>query len=253
MAAPGPASTPAAAPAGAGQGAQAGGHPRRIGLFGGAFDPPHAAHAALAAVAIDQLRLDELRILPTGQAWHKARGLTPAAHRVAMARLAFAGLPQAALDEREIRREGPSYTVDTLREIAAESPGADLFLVIGADQALAFDRWRAPDEITRLATICVADRPLDLPLDGTTPDCAGASMGDSTRGLAVQPATAPVSGVHPAYPIAGGAWIDLALPPMAVSATRIRQNLSRGETPTGLLDPAVARYIAQHHLYPPTR
>ena len=123
---------------------------RRLGLFGGAFDPPHAAHAALAAVAIGQLGLDELRILPTGQAWHKARGLTPASHRVAMARLAFAGLPQAVLDEREIRREGPSYTVDTLREIAAETPGAALFLVIGADQALAFDRWRAPDEIARL-------------------------------------------------------------------------------------------------------
>ncbi len=248
MAAPHAASSLAGA-AGTGQGGNAGARPRRIGLFGGAFDPPHAAHAALAAVAIGQLGLDELRILPTGQAWHKARGLTPASHRVAMARLAFAGLPQAVLDEREIRREGPSYTVDTLREIAAETPGAALFLVIGADQALAFDRWRAPDEIARLATICVADRPLDEPTDEPAAGHSGApdSSGDPGHG-------APgAGGLRAAYPIAGGAWIDLALPPMAVSATRIRQNLARGETPTGLLDAAVARYIAQHHLYPPTR
>lgn len=249
MAAPITVASPAGAPASAGQGGDAGGQPRRIGLVGGAFDPPHAAHAALAAVAIGQLRLDELRILPTGQAWHKARGLTPAAHRVAMARLAFAGLPQAVLDEREIRREGPSYTVDTLREIAAEAPGAALYLVIGADQAMAFDRWRAPDEIARLATICVADRPLDEPTDEPAAGHSGSS-GDSG-----DPGHAPsgAGGLRAAYPIAGGAWIDLALPPMAVSATRIRQDLARGKTPTGLLDAAVARYIAQHHLYPPTR
>ena len=233
---------PASAPADAGQGRAAA---RRIGLFGGAFDPPHAAHTALAAVAIAQLGLDELRILPTGEAWHKARGLTPAAHRVAMTRLAFAGLPQAAVDEREIRREGPSFTVDTLREVAAESPGAALFLLIGADQALVFDRWRAPEEIARLATICVADRPLDDSENGPVTGVAVASSNASSAPAEAAP--------HPNYPIPGGAWMALALPPMAVSATRIRHDLARGEFPCGLLDPAVARYIAQHHLYPQPR
>ncbi len=94
--------------------------PRRIGLLGGAFDPPHRAHQALARAAIEQMQLSELRILPTGQAWHKARPLSPAPHRLAMARLAFEGLPQATVDDRELRREGPTYTVDTLRELAAE-------------------------------------------------------------------------------------------------------------------------------------
>ena len=222
---------------------------RRIGLFGGAFDPPHVAHAALAALAIAQLALDELRILPTGQAWHKARGLTPAGHRVAMARLAFAGLPQAVVDEREVRREGPSYTIDTLRELLAEQPGSALFLVIGADQARAFDRWRAPEAIVGLATICVAGRPPDGSFG--SPDVVPTSPAQSGAARAV-PSSPREPAPSLAYPIPGGRWIDLALPPLAVSATGIRQALARGESPDGLLDPAVARYIAQHHLYPPT-
>jgi len=82
-------------------------------MFGGAFDPPHLAHRALAQAAIEQLQLDVLRVLPTGQAWHKSRPLTAASHRLAMSRLAFDGLPQVRLDDREIRRAGPSYTLDT--------------------------------------------------------------------------------------------------------------------------------------------
>ncbi len=196
--------------------------PLRIGLFGGAFDPPHRAHVALARQALGQLRLDSLRVMPTGQAWHKARALTDASHRLAMARLAFAEVPGAVVDDRETRREGPSYTVDTLRELQAEHAGARLFLVIGADQARAFDTWREAGEITRLATICVAGRPSDTP------------------GL-------PETG----YPIPGGRWETLALPPMPLSATRIRQRLAAGDAITDLVPPAVGRYIDQHHLYPP--
>ena len=74
--------------------------PRRVGLFGGAFDPPHCAHVAIARAALDQLALDELRIIPTGVAWHKSRSLSPAADRLAMVRLAFADLPGIVIDER---------------------------------------------------------------------------------------------------------------------------------------------------------
>ena len=81
--------------------------PLRVGMFGGAFDPPHRAHRALAEAALHQLGLDLLLVLPTGLAWHKSRGLTAAAHRVAMCELAFAGLPHLRIDQREIRREGP--------------------------------------------------------------------------------------------------------------------------------------------------
>ena len=79
---------------------------QRLGVYGGAFDPPHLAHTALARAAWEQLSLDALCILPTGQAWHKARELTDAEHRLAMTRLAFAEWPQARVDAREIHRAG---------------------------------------------------------------------------------------------------------------------------------------------------
>ncbi len=196
---------------------------RRLGLFGGAFDPPHQAHVALARAAIEQLRLDELRIVPTGQAWHKARTLSDGAHRLAMARLAFADLPQAVIDDRELRREGPTYTVDTLRELHRERPKDALVLVIGADQADTFDQWRESDEIARLAIISIAGRPR-----------ADAPAGD------VRAARVP-----------GGRWVPIALAPLAVSATDIRERRAAGLGIDHLVPAPVARYIDLHHLYLP--
>ncbi len=96
--------------------------PRRVGMFGGAFDPPHAAHRALVEAAVRQLQLERMYVFPTGHAWHKSRVLSPAIHRVAMAQLAFADLPEVVVDGRETLRSGPSYSVDTLRELHAQHP-----------------------------------------------------------------------------------------------------------------------------------
>jgi nicotinate-nucleotide adenylyltransferase len=115
----------------------------RLGVFGGAFDPPHVAHVALAQAAVEQLRLDQLRIFPTGQAWHRSGPLTAPEHRLALAQLAFGELPRTVIDDRELRRPGPTYTIDTLRELKAEQPAAQLFLVMGEDQAVALTRRRA--------------------------------------------------------------------------------------------------------------
>src|SRR5690606_13094395 len=123
----------------------------RVGLFGGAFDPPHGAHVALAEAAVRQLQLDVLHVVPTGRAWHKARTLTGAEHRMAMAELAFRPVPGALVDDREIRRPGPTYTVDTLRELAREWPGASLHLLMGEDQAESFTTWRDWQTIAQLA------------------------------------------------------------------------------------------------------
>jgi nicotinate-nucleotide adenylyltransferase len=131
---------------------------RRVGLFGGAFDPPHDAHVALARAALDELALDRLHVVPTGDAWHKSRPLSPAADRLAMCRLAFAGLPGVVVDDRELRRAGPTYTVDTLTALRADYPGAELFLQIGADQALAFHGWRRARDIIDIATVSIAVR-----------------------------------------------------------------------------------------------
>ena len=130
----------------------------RIGLFGGAFDPPHGAHVALARAAVEQLGLDRLHVAPTGMAWHKAQTLSAAAHRLAMCRLAFGGLPKVFVDDRELRRGGPTYTIDTLTELRAQYPGAELFLQIGADQAAAFHTWRRAGEIVDMAVISIAVR-----------------------------------------------------------------------------------------------
>lgn len=193
----------------------------RLGVFGGAFDPPHLAHRALAEVALAQLQLDELRVLPTGQAWHKTRPLTEAQHRLAMAALAFADLPGLVLDDREIRRTGPSYTLDTLRELKAEYPRAELFLVMGKDQADALPSWRDWQEIVQLAIICVADR------DGLT--------GQET--CFVPP------------PEMATRFHKLHMPVMDISATGIRSRIAARQGIAPLVSGPVARYIADHHLY----
>ncbi|MES2940214.1 MAG: nicotinate (nicotinamide) nucleotide adenylyltransferase [Pseudomonadota bacterium] len=196
---------------------------RRLGMFGGAFDPPHRAHVALAQAAVGQLQLDQLRIFPTGNAWHKSRALTPAEHRLAMARLAFAAIPEADVDDREIRRDGPTYTVETLRELHAEFPQAELFLVMGEDQARAFTGWRDWQAIAGLATLAVAHRHDD------------AAATEPAFGLPAQARVRP-----------------LQLPLMPDSATGIRTRLTAGQDAGTLLPAGVAGYIAAHYLYQPT-
>lgn len=195
--------------------------PARIGIFGGAFDPPHSAHRMLAQAALEQLQLDQLRIVPTGQAWHRAQPLSDAVHRVAMAKLAFADLPNVLVDARETLRSGPSYTVDTLREFNAESPTAQLFLVIGQDQVEALSTWREWRMVVRLAMICVASR------------------ADSTRHAWH---FSPPPELRPRF-----RQLDMAVSP--VSATEIRARVAAGQPVVPLVCAAVARYIAHHHLY----
>lgn len=198
----------------------------RVGVFGGAFDPPHEAHVALAEAALSQLGLAELHVIPTGQAWHKTRALTPGAHRLAMARLAFAGLGGRVLvDSREVLRDGPTYTLDTLRELQREQPAAQLVLIMGADQARALPSWHGWQAILGIAIVSVAYR--------------ASSAGDT---VPFDPA------LLPGLP-AGARFEALELPPMDTSATEIRRRVAIGEDISSLVPPAVARYIDQHHLY----
>jgi nicotinate-nucleotide adenylyltransferase len=188
-------------------------------MFGGAFDPPHRAHVALARAAIAQLSLDRLFIFPTGDAWHKARALTPAGHRLAMARLAFAGVQGAVVDDLELRRTGPTYSLDTLRELQARFPAALLHLLMGEDQAAGFTRWHGWQEIVRMAVLCVAGR------------------GDG-------------AGVEALRALPGARLQILQLPQMPESATEIRARLTAGQEIAELVEPAVASYIESHSLYP---
>ncbi|MES2413559.1 MAG: nicotinate (nicotinamide) nucleotide adenylyltransferase [Pseudomonadota bacterium] len=198
---------------------------KRIGVFGGAFDPPHQAHVALAKAAVAQLALDVLRIVPTGQAWHKARTLSSAAHRLAMAKLAFADMPHVVIDERELRRAGPTFTIDTLKALQVENQDAHLYLIMGADQFSAFRQWHQWQDIAAIAIICIAGR-----------------------------ATSTVTQAQfDAFGMLKSRFLQLELSPMTVSATQIRQLLASGAGNTSevteLVPGAVARYISANRVY----
>ena len=188
----------------------------RIGIMGGAFDPPHLAHRALAQAALRDLNLTELRIFPTGQAWHKSTPLSPAADRLAMAQLAFAGLTGVVVDDAELRRPGPTYTLDTLQALHQARPQAALFLVIGADQARSFERWHGWQQILQLATLAVAER-----------DPQAGQWHNSAWGR-----------VH-----------RLHMPVSDLSATGIRERCRAGQSIHSLVPHGVADYVAQHGLY----
>jgi nicotinate-nucleotide adenylyltransferase len=196
---------------------------QRIGVFGGAFDPPHLAHVALAQLAIEQLALAKLHIVPTGHAWHKTRHLSAAADRLAMAKLAFAPIPQVVVDDRELHRAGPTYTIDTLQAIQAVYPAAELYLFMGADQFAAFSTWHRWQEVAKSAIICIAARARIY----CAKDHFDALNYPDTR------------------------VIQLLLPDMPISATRIRDLAAAGQDITSLVTGPVARYISLHQLYRP--
>lgn len=210
--------------------------PLQIGVLGGAFDPPHLAHVALANAALAELALDRLLIIPTGMAWHKEHGLSDARHRLAMARLAFGGLPKAEVDEREVRRAGPTYTLDTLRELQAENPGAQIHLILGADQVQALMRWHQWEAVLQSAIITVAVRGVERAENDSL------TANNAPSGHAVIDAL-------PAALRAVGRFEPLHMPALAVSATHIRQRVAAGLGIANLVTEPVARYIAQNHLY----
>ena len=195
--------------------------PRRVGIFGGSFDPVHQAHVALAHAALQALQLHELRWIPAGDPWQKARSITAAAHRVAMVQLAMAHEPRFVLDRIEVDRSGPSYTLDTVRALtAAEAGGAtgtQWFLIIGQDQYSGLHTWRHWQELLGLVTLAVANRP-----------------GDQRK---------------PHADVQRAAHQMVPLPMLDISSTHVRQRVAAGQDITPLVPPAVARYIEKHGLY----
>lgn len=190
----------------------------RLGVFGGTFDPPHIGHVIVAQDAWQALGLDLVLFVPARLPPHKRdRALAPAELRRAMVQAAVAGDPRFELDETELRRSGPSYTVDTLRELRERHPESALFLLLGADQVQQFHTWRAPEEIVRLATLVVLSR-------GGAEDIAPA--------LDVPYRVVPVT------------RIDL-------SATEIRRRVAAGAPIRYLVPPGVEAIIRREGLYRP--
>jgi len=136
----------------------------KLGIYGGSFDPVHLGHLLVAQAAIEELGLDRLFFIPAAQSPFKP-GIAPApgALRMKWLRLALAGKTRYELDDQEIRRGGISYTVDTLRGYAARFPGAELFYLIGADNAAKLNEWREPETLATLAEFVAVPRPGGAP------------------------------------------------------------------------------------------
>lgn len=211
-----------------------------IAVYGGSFDPIHCAHVALVRLLVQVLAPDEVIALPAGNPWQKqgTQGLVASGEqRAEMARLAFdeAGL-QVTVDERELHRAAPTYTIDTLRELrAAHGPDAAIVFAMGADQLRRLHTWREWQALAEVAHLFVVSRPAS-PLDDVDP--AVADMLSRRRA----PAPALRAAPHGAVCIAE----DLH---MEISATAIRDALASGNRPDGLVPAAVLDYIQRHHLY----
>lgn len=208
----------------------------RIGLLGGTFDPIHVGHIALARSAQAALGFDEIRFLPTGISWQKGDDSTPAEHRLRMVSLAIEGLPGFVTDDREVRRGGNSYTVDTLSELRTElGSEAMLVLLLGSDQLRNLATWRRYRDLLSLAHIAVTRREQVSPVRLPEPVEALVAAHGCDR--------------LPEAP--GGSIVFFGMPFVPVSATRLREQLLAGERPAELLPAGILDYIQTHGLYRP--
>lgn len=194
----------------------------RVGILGGTFDPIHVGHLLVAEGARVGLDLEEVVFIPTGQPWMKSgRILSPAHHRENMVRMSIASNPFFRVSSMEIDRPGPTYTVDTLRELHHELGGEDdLYFILGSDSSRDFQRWKEPEEILKLCTLAVVPRPGSLDHDLS-------AISQSKSGSAV---------------LLEGPMVD-------ISGTEIRRRVSLGLSVRYLVPDDVEHYIRRYGLY----
>jgi len=193
---------------------------KRIGLLGGSFDPVHVAHIALARAALQELDLDQVQLIPAAAPWQREALRATPAQRCDMIRLAIAHETGIALNTAEIDRGGPTYTIDTVRDLPAEHRYVWL---LGADQLANFCTWREWQAIADRVDLAVATRP-GTPLE--PPADLARHLAAQGRGVEILPFTE-----------------------MLVSASTIRERLSHGLPVSDLLAEPVYQYILAHHLY----
>ncbi|HWW53350.1 MAG TPA: nicotinate-nucleotide adenylyltransferase [Acidimicrobiales bacterium] len=191
-----------------------------IGVFGGTFDPIHVGHLVAAVNVRHTLALDRLLLVVANVPWQKAgsRSITPAEDRFAMVAAAVAGVPGLEASRIEIDRGGLSYTADTLAEVSSANPGANLYCVVGADAAPELATWERADEIARLATLVIVNRP-------------GASLPGELPGWKVVEVVVPaleVSSTDLRARAADGRPLDYLVPDAAVHTIRTRGLYAEG-------------------------
>ncbi|WJL95696.1 nicotinate-nucleotide adenylyltransferase [Microbacterium sp. ET2] len=189
--------------------------PPRIGVMGGTFDPIHHGHLVAASEVAQSFDLDEVVFVPTGNPWQKTR-VSDSEHRYLMTVIATASNPQFTVSRVDINRSGPTYTIDTLRDLKHQRPDAELFFITGADAIAQILSWRDHDELWDLAHFVAVSRP------GHVLDTEGLPTEDVSQ---------------------------LQIPALAISSTDCRERVRRGHPVWYLVPDGVVQYIAKHHLY----
>lgn len=204
-----------------------------IGIFGGTYDPVHTGHLRIALDALEALGLDEVRMVPLAQAVHRDQPATPASLRLEMLEAATAGHPGLVVDDRELRRDGPSYTIDTLHSLREDFPDSDLCLMVGTDAFNGFAGWRDPDGILAIASIAILERP--------------GEHGPSN------PAAREIlerREVERLTPGRTGQIVACRVTQLEIASSDIRQRLADGRRIDFLVPDAVLRLIAERRPYP---
>ena len=197
----------------------------RIGIYGGTFSPVHNGHVAAAKAFMEQMWLDILYVIPTGVTPHKyMKGKATPAQRLEMCRLAFRDIDGVIVSDIEMRREGKSYTVDTLRQLY--NPENRLFLLLGTDMMLTLDTWREPDEIFRLSYPVYIRRETDASLDDKIID--------------------KIAKYNHKY---GKVVRRIVSPAIELSSSEVRAAVAGGQCWEHMVHPAVADYIKANDLY----
>lgn len=195
----------------------------RVGVLGGTFDPIHNGHLVVASDVRAVLDLDEVLLVVAGEPWQKvgSRQITPATYRLGMVEAAIDGVEGVVASDVEIRREGPSYMADTLAELSGMRPTAELVLIVGSDVAAELASWVRVEEVRRLASLALVDRP-----GGP----AGLEVAAALRGEGWRAQFVPI-------------------PTIEVSSSEVRGRVAAGLPLHGLVPPAVVRRIAAARLY----
>ncbi|MEO0493641.1 MAG: nicotinate-nucleotide adenylyltransferase [Actinomycetota bacterium] len=190
---------------------------RRIGVFGGTFDPPHVGHLATALEVRHALALDEVWFVVAGDPWQKSsdRAITPAPIRLAMVAAAIDGADGCLVSTIETDRDGPSYMVDTLAVLTRDHADDTFHLIVGSDAAAGLDSWHRPDALAELARIVVVDR----------------------------------GGREGGRPPEGRSFALVDVPALEVSSSDLRRRVADGAPVRGLVAAAVADLIEAHQLY----
>jgi nicotinate-nucleotide adenylyltransferase len=194
-----------------------------MGILGGTFNPPHLGHLVCAQEAYRELGLDRVLFIPARIPPHKPVEHEPGAeHRLALCRLAVGDDERFEVSDLELKRNGPSYTVDTLEELSTSVPQPELFLIVGGDIAVGLPRWREPERVLQLASLAIAKR----------------------RG------TARAAVEHSLHTLSGGERAQFfTMPRIAVSSTMVRRRVRSGQPIRYLVPDRVAAYIEHHNLY----